>query len=189
MMRNFVRDWQPGDPRVFVATFVYSTSPWGRSPYGIPWRLRAPSFDRRRGGAPARRRLGSHLLHPPHREVDPAARGHRGDSRDLTREIDAESPSSAASGADTCRRRRDADQLAELAQDKPAWFRRSNSGYLQFVATHSGRDCHAHQMRSSPHHRPATSSRREAARDGLAAEAARRRPRARQVHVTARTGP
>ena len=78
MMRNFVRD--VGNQLtlgVFVATFVYSVLVLGSVISDPPRKLRTPPVDHRRRGAARRRRGRPRLLHPPHREVDPAARGDR----------------------------------------------------------------------------------------------------------------
>ena len=79
MMRNFVRDiGNQVTLGVFVGTFVYSVLALGSissvSKTFVPY-LSTSVAEALHAGRPRR----ADLLHPSHREVDPAARGDRGD--------------------------------------------------------------------------------------------------------------
>ncbi len=152
-------------------------------------RLRPAPVDHRDARAGRRRPRRAHLLHPPHREVDPAAGGHREHrprpvARDRRRERRA-----APSRGDTCRGRPVGVRAAAAhGRVAAASCRRPRSGYLQFVrhdtlVRHRG----AHR-RGDPPAAPPGALRRggPSAGDGLAAPAPPRGRRGRSsgAHVT-----
>ena len=82
MMRNFVRDvgnqMTLGSLRGHLRLLGAGAGLDHRRPGR---RLRPPPLHHGRRGVAPRRPRGAHLLHPPHRQVDPAARGDRRDRR------------------------------------------------------------------------------------------------------------
>jgi small-conductance mechanosensitive channel len=136
MMRNFVRDvGNQVTLGVFVGTFVYSVLALGfdheRPSRRLSSRICRSPWPR---GSAARRPRCPHLLHPSHRQVDPAARGDRRhrprpDARHRCRvprpvKVRPARPAGVGSRSRSC---------SKLIEERGAVVTADTSGYLQFV--------------------------------------------------------
>jgi len=137
MMRNFIRDL--GNQMTLGSSLRPScTRPRPRFDLHVAGRRLRPAPHDHHGRGAATGRLGSaRVLHPPHRQVHPAPRGHRRIARDLDRPSTSNFHAGSRSTTERAPAHRRAGDLALALSERGADVMANKSGYLQRSATNS----------------------------------------------------